>query len=59
MVSLDLRDFNIICAALGVFVSGYGLVSYVVRERWYLSEACKMPPTRASVFAACATMRWN
>jgi sodium/hydrogen antiporter len=42
-VPLDLTDFNIVVALLGGFISLFGLVSYLLKERYYLSEACKWP----------------
>ncbi|KAJ5216400.1 uncharacterized protein N7498_002807 [Penicillium cinerascens] len=39
MPTLALNNFNIVCATLGTFVSLFGLVSYLCKERFYLSEA--------------------
>lgn len=39
MPTLDLSNFNIVCATLGGFVTVFGLVSYLCKERFYLSEA--------------------
>jgi NhaP-type Na+/H+ or K+/H+ antiporter len=41
MPTLSLINFNIVCATLGGFISLFGLVSYLCKERFYLSEACK------------------
>lgn len=38
-VPLALTDFNIVVAVLGGFVSLFGLVSYLLKENYYLSEA--------------------
>lgn len=38
-VPLQLSNFNIIVAILGGFVSLFGLVSYLLKENFYLSEA--------------------
>ncbi|KAJ5807976.1 hypothetical protein N7474_009245 [Penicillium riverlandense] len=38
-VPLHLSNFNIIVAVLGGFVSLFGLVSYLIKENYYLSEA--------------------
>lgn len=43
MPTLSLINFNIVCATLGGFVSLFGLVSYLCKERFYLSEACEWP----------------
>ena len=40
MPTLSLVNFNIVCATLGGFISVFGLVSYLFKERFYLSEAC-------------------
>lgn len=40
MPTLELINFNIVCATLGGFISLFGLVSYLFKERFYLSEAC-------------------
>lgn len=39
MPTLSLVNFNIVCATLGGFISIFGLVSYLLKERFYLSEA--------------------
>ncbi|KAN0080849.1 Cation/H+ exchanger [Elaphomyces granulatus] len=36
---LALTDFNIVCLILGLFTTGYGLISYIIKERLYLSES--------------------
>ncbi|KAL5364459.1 Cation/H+ exchanger [Aspergillus floccosus] len=35
----DPSDFNVICALLGLLMSVYGLLAYLIRERCYLSDA--------------------
>lgn len=39
MPTLDKSDFNIVCATLGGFITLFGLVSYLCKERLFLSEA--------------------
>ncbi|KAK8872396.1 sodium/hydrogen exchanger family protein [Apiospora arundinis] len=39
MPSLELTNFNIVISVLGAWISLYGLVSYLLKERFYLSEA--------------------
>lgn len=39
MPTLSLVNFNIVCATLGGFISLFGLVSYLLKEKAYLSEA--------------------
>lgn len=39
MPTLDLSNFNIVCATLGGFVTLFGLVSFLCKEKFYLSEA--------------------
>ena len=43
MPSLEVVNFNIVCAILGGFITLFGLVSYLLKERFYLSEARKRP----------------
>lgn len=42
MPTLALTNFNIVCASLGGFITLFGLVSYLMKEKFYLSEACKL-----------------
>ncbi|KAK9390013.1 Cation/H+ exchanger [Lipomyces mesembrius] len=39
MPTLAINNFNLICTLLGGFVILFGLVSYLVREKMYISEA--------------------
>lgn len=39
MPTLEVVNFNIVCATLGGFTILFGLVSYLLKERFYLSEA--------------------
>jgi hypothetical protein len=39
MPTLATVDFNIVCATLGGFIAIFGLVSYLFKEKLYLSEA--------------------
>ncbi|KAH7089699.1 Sodium/hydrogen exchanger family-domain-containing protein [Paraphoma chrysanthemicola] len=39
MPVLALSNFNIVCAILGGFITVFGLVSYLLKEKLYLSEA--------------------
>lgn len=41
MPTLALTNFNIVCASLGGFITLFGLVSYLMKEKFYLSEARK------------------
>lgn len=55
-VPLALSNFNIVVAVLGGFISLFGLVSYLLKENYYLSEARKsffMSFTVDFVFASC------
>lgn len=36
-------NFNVVTALLGGFISLFGLVSYLLKEHFYLSEARKSP----------------
>lgn len=40
MPTLAVTNFNIVCSVLGGFVTLFGLVSYLFKEKFYLSEAC-------------------
>ncbi|KAK4962829.1 hypothetical protein LTR10_000456 [Elasticomyces elasticus] len=39
MPTLAIVNFNIVCATLGGFITLFGLVSYLLKEKFYLSEA--------------------
>jgi len=39
MPTLAVVNFNIVCATLGGFITLFGLVSYLCKEKFYLSEA--------------------
>ncbi|KAG9676120.1 hypothetical protein KCU98_g9718, partial [Aureobasidium melanogenum] len=39
MPTLSVVNFNIVCATLGGFITLFGLVSYLLKEKYYLSEA--------------------
>lgn len=41
MPTLAVNNFNIVVSVLGGWVSLFGLVSYLCKESFYLSEACK------------------
>lgn len=38
-IPLKLNNFNIVLALVGGFISIFGLVSYLLKEHYYLSEA--------------------
>lgn len=46
MPTLVLANFNIITAVLGGFISVFALVSFLLKERFYLSEAREYRSTR-------------
>src|SRR5437764_11699383 len=46
MPTLAVINFNIVCAVLGGFITIFGLVSFLLKERFYLSEACEAPHLR-------------
>jgi len=39
MPTIAANNFNIVCATLGGFITLFGLVSYLLKEKFYLSEA--------------------
>lgn len=40
---LETTNYNIVAAVLGGFLSVFGLVSYLCKEKFYLSEARRFP----------------
>ena len=38
MPTLVVSNFNVVCATLGGFITLFGLVSFLVKERLFLSE---------------------
>lgn len=40
VLAFRVSNFNILVAFLGGFLSLFGLVSYLLKEKFYLSEAC-------------------
>lgn len=49
-VPLALSNFNIVVAFLGGFISLFGLVSYLLKENYYLSEARECSSLRPWLF---------
>lgn len=41
MPTVAIVGFNIVCAVLGAFIAIFGLVSFLFKEKFYLSETCK------------------
>tara|TARA_R110002060_G_scaffold65275_2_gene74286 strand:- start:1034 stop:1231 length:198 start_codon:yes stop_codon:yes gene_type:complete len=39
MPTLAITNFNVVCSVLGGFITLFGLVSYLFKEKFYLSEA--------------------
>jgi sodium/hydrogen antiporter len=39
MPTLAVTNFNVVCSVLGGFITLFGLVSYLFKEKFYLSEA--------------------
>ncbi|KAL5349608.1 hypothetical protein ACLOAV_005903 [Pseudogymnoascus australis] len=39
MPSLGVQNFNIVCSVLGGFIAVFGLISFLAKDRFYLSEA--------------------
>ena len=42
MPTLGLTNFNIVTSVLGGFIALFGLVSYLAKDKFYLSEACML-----------------
>jgi len=51
MPTLEITNFNIVTAVLGGFITLFGLVSYLLKENFYLSEACELSSLRPKVAA--------
>lgn len=54
MPTLAVNNFNIGLSVLGGWVSLFGLVSYLCKEHFYLSEACESGP---GLFCRCEATR--
>ncbi|TVY37907.1 Na(+)/H(+) antiporter [Lachnellula subtilissima] len=50
MPTLAITNFNIVCSVLGGFITLYGLVSYLFKEKFYLSESCVIFSPHATNF---------
>ncbi|KAL8867226.1 MAG: hypothetical protein Q9174_005799 [Haloplaca sp. 1 TL-2023] len=57
MPTLLVSDFNIVCATLGGLITLFGLVSYLFKERYYLSEARKIHQDNYHYFSISQTNR--
>lgn len=44
MPTLEINNFNIVLSVLGGWISLFGLVSFLCKEHFYLSEACELCP---------------
>lgn len=53
-LEFKVSNFNIVAATLGGFLSIFGLVSYLFKEKFYLSEARECHPS-CFPFVACRT----
>jgi NhaP-type Na+/H+ or K+/H+ antiporter len=42
MPATAINNFNIVCATLGSFIAIFGLVSFLFKEKFYLSETCNI-----------------
>lgn len=56
MPTLEVNNFNIVCATLGGFITLFGLVSYLMKEKFYLSEACE---SRSPALAQWSMTQWH
>ena len=53
ILGLNVSNANILVAFLGTFLSVFGLVSYLLKEKFYLSEACRC--MRVAAGANCSS----
>lgn len=44
ILEFKISNFNIVAAVLGGFLTLFGLVSYLLKEKFYLGEACTHQP---------------
>lgn len=58
MPTLVVTNFNIVCSVLGGFITVFGLVSYLFKEKFYLSEACTFSPYLGT-FLCCWFGQWR
>src|SRR3954467_15620406 len=42
MPTLGLNNFNIVCSTLGGFIALFGLISFLAKDRFFLSEARRL-----------------
>lgn len=56
MPNLDVTSFNIVCATLGGFITLFGLVSYLLKEKFHLSEA--LVATLAGIVVSPHALNW-
>ncbi|KAI7291984.1 hypothetical protein KC317_g1397, partial [Hortaea werneckii] len=53
---LQVVNFNIVCSVLGGFITVFGLVSYLLKEKFYLSEA--LIATVAGIIFSPHALNW-
>lgn len=39
---VEINDFQIVCGVIGVFTTALALLSHLIKERIFISEACKL-----------------
>lgn len=44
MPDVQKEPFNVICGVLGTYLFCYSFVSYLLKDRLYISEACTASP---------------
>lgn len=44
MPNLDVSELNIVLSVLGAFILLYGIISVLIKSRWFLGEARKHSP---------------
>jgi hypothetical protein len=59
MPILAITNFNIVCSVLGGFITLFGLVSYLFKEKLYLSEAREWPRALTRWFLTVMSGRSN
>lgn len=58
MPTLRTTPFHVVCGVLGIFFYCFGFVSYLVKERLYLSEACMLYILFVTYNVACDLVKY-
>lgn len=59
ILEFKISNFNIVAAVLGGFLTLFGLVSYLLKEKFYLGEACALLGSCLCLIFSWLTTRSN